>query len=58
MFDFEPEDAYVATDPPRERLANIVVRLRLLVGLRQLADRDRHRLDQAIEDLELLAEQL
>ena len=54
--DYEPEDAYDASDPPHVRLANIVTRLRLLIGINVLQMRDHQRLAEAIEDLERVVE--
>lgn len=61
-FDFEPEDAWDASDPPRVKLANVLRRLRLLDGdLRRngaVLDRDLLRLAQVLVDLADLREGL
>lgn len=60
-FDFEPEDSWDATDPPRVKLANLLRRLqRLDADLRFFGVRDREllRLAQIMSDVADLKERL
>lgn len=50
--DFEPEDSWDATDAVRVKLANIVARLRLLLDVHEIGEREHLRLRQAIDDLD------
>lgn len=57
--DFEPEDAFDATDPVDAQLDNILRRIWLVVAVarlrRRLSGHDTHRLELIAEDLNKLA---
>ena len=58
--DFEPEDAFAASDPPGIQLDNLLRRIWLVVAVarlrRRLSEHDTHRLEMIADDLRNLAD--
>lgn len=50
--DYEPEDAWDASDSIGDKLANIIARLRLLLDVHVIGEREHLRLRQVLDDLD------